>query len=102
MAASRSVALPVILVVLALVGAFSATGAFVTGVAPTSASIALRGVVSQQALPIGLVEGTSLATSLQVVTAAYWAVLILVTVPCGFLIILYLQSERTKAGMTPK
>mmetsp|Transcript_67850 Transcript_67850/g.194883 ORF Transcript_67850/g.194883 Transcript_67850/m.194883 type:complete len:103 (-) Transcript_67850:126-434(-) len=102
MAASRSTVLPVALVVLAFAAAFYSSGAFVNGVAPTSTSAALRGVVSQQALPIGLVEGTSIATSLQVVTAAYWAVLILVTVPCGFLIILYLQSERTKAGMTPK
>mmetsp|Transcript_9124 Transcript_9124/g.32329 ORF Transcript_9124/g.32329 Transcript_9124/m.32329 type:complete len:102 (+) Transcript_9124:87-392(+) len=92
-------------VVLAAVGALCALHAAASAfVGATGAKSALRGASSsltRAALP-GLVEGTSVALSLQVVTAAYWAVLILVTVPCGFLIILYLQSERTKAGMTPK
>mmetsp|Transcript_45638 Transcript_45638/g.118650 ORF Transcript_45638/g.118650 Transcript_45638/m.118650 type:complete len:104 (+) Transcript_45638:50-361(+) len=102
MAASRSTVLPLALIALAFVGALYSTGAFVNGAAPLASSSVLRGRVSQQALPVGLVEGTSVATSLQVVTAAYWANLVLVVVPVGFLIILYLQSERTKAQFATK
>mmetsp|Transcript_58345 Transcript_58345/g.147941 ORF Transcript_58345/g.147941 Transcript_58345/m.147941 type:complete len:104 (+) Transcript_58345:71-382(+) len=94
----RSLLLPAALATLALCGVLSACGAFVGGSAPPAAGASLRATAqAQRALPVGLAEGSSVATSLAVTTAAWWANIVLLIIPLTFLIILYLQSERTLA-----
>jgi len=100
--ARRTLLLPIALAALALCAGLSACGAFVggSGAAPGAATSLRTTAVSQirrAALPAvdGLVEGSSVATSLAVTTAAWWANIVLVIIPLSFLIILYLQSERT-------
>mmetsp|Transcript_58343 Transcript_58343/g.147936 ORF Transcript_58343/g.147936 Transcript_58343/m.147936 type:complete len:104 (+) Transcript_58343:87-398(+) len=97
-AARRSLLLPVVLAAFALCAVLSSCGAFVGGSAPPASGASLRTAAqAQRALPVGLAEGSSVATSLAVTTAAWWANIVLLIIPLTFLIILYLQSERTLA-----
>eukprot|EP00443_Scrippsiella_acuminata_P055674 CAMPEP_0115501916 /NCGR_PEP_ID=MMETSP0271-20121206/68655_1 /TAXON_ID=71861 /ORGANISM="Scrippsiella trochoidea, Strain CCMP3099" /LENGTH=109 /DNA_ID=CAMNT_0002930887 /DNA_START=87 /DNA_END=416 /DNA_ORIENTATION=+ len=95
------VLIPVALAALALSAAvFFACGAFVGNSAPavgTSLRAASAGQTALHGLPVGLVEGSSVSMSLAVTTAAWWANIVLLIIPLTFLIILYLQSERTLA-----
>mmetsp|Transcript_112154 Transcript_112154/g.250320 ORF Transcript_112154/g.250320 Transcript_112154/m.250320 type:complete len:104 (-) Transcript_112154:146-457(-) len=99
MAAARRTLLPAALLALALVGALYEAGTFVNGGRPATPVTSLRGGTAQQALPaeaMALAE-TSVVTSLQIQTPAWWANILGVILPCTFLIVLYIQSERTKA-----
>mmetsp|Transcript_58347 Transcript_58347/g.147945 ORF Transcript_58347/g.147945 Transcript_58347/m.147945 type:complete len:104 (+) Transcript_58347:67-378(+) len=96
--ARRSLLLPTALAAFALCAVLSACCAFVGSSAPPAVGASLRaGTQTRHALPVDLVEGSSLATSLAVTTAAWWANIVLLIIPLTFLIILYLQSERTLA-----
>eukprot|EP00448_Togula_jolla_P021725 CAMPEP_0170590786 /NCGR_PEP_ID=MMETSP0224-20130122/12055_1 /TAXON_ID=285029 /ORGANISM="Togula jolla, Strain CCCM 725" /LENGTH=78 /DNA_ID=CAMNT_0010914605 /DNA_START=103 /DNA_END=336 /DNA_ORIENTATION=- len=61
-----------------------------------SPATSLRGNTARQALsPESMPEvDTSVLTALAVSTPGWWANIVFVVIPCGFLIILYLQSER--------
>merc|ERR1712039_275747 len=93
--ASRGVLLPVCLLALAAATAMYG-GAFVVGTARIPQ--AARGsAVSQRALPVEALADSSVTIALQVSQPGWAANLLGVIIPCTLLIILYLQSERTKA-----
>mmetsp|Transcript_91891 Transcript_91891/g.255970 ORF Transcript_91891/g.255970 Transcript_91891/m.255970 type:complete len:104 (-) Transcript_91891:170-481(-) len=102
--AGRSLLLPLTLLVLAAVAALCGPTAFVGG-QTRAPSTALRTLTPQRALPLdmGVPAETSVATALAVSTPGFWANIVTVIVPVTFLIVLYLQSERTKAeeGIEP-
>mmetsp|Transcript_53333 Transcript_53333/g.170888 ORF Transcript_53333/g.170888 Transcript_53333/m.170888 type:complete len:104 (-) Transcript_53333:118-429(-) len=97
--AGRSALLPVALLALAAAALLLGPGAFVGGRAQAPATASLRSGAARAALPLGAgaVAESSVATALAVSTPGFWANIVTVLVPCSFLIILYLQSERTKA-----
>merc|ERR1711972_49671 len=75
MAGTRRTLLPAALLALALVGALYESGTFVNGGRPATPVTSLRGRTAQQALPaeaMALAE-TSMMTSLQVQTPAWFA-----------------------------
>mmetsp|Transcript_86709 Transcript_86709/g.187570 ORF Transcript_86709/g.187570 Transcript_86709/m.187570 type:complete len:97 (+) Transcript_86709:58-348(+) len=90
MAASRPVLLPLLLAACALFGALSFCG----GAAPVTGA-ALRGNTARAAVPEAMALESSLTTALAVSTPGWWANIVGVMVPLTFLIVLYLQSERT-------
>merc|ERR1719150_3112347 len=94
MAARRTI-LPALCLALAVAALFR-PAAFVSGLAPASPLSSTRGM-ALRSLPAGAVAETSVATSLAVSTPGFWANIVTVLVPITFLIVLYLQSERTKA-----
>eukprot|EP00403_Amphidinium_massartii_P023442 CAMPEP_0178408572 /NCGR_PEP_ID=MMETSP0689_2-20121128/20012_1 /TAXON_ID=160604 /ORGANISM="Amphidinium massartii, Strain CS-259" /LENGTH=97 /DNA_ID=CAMNT_0020029679 /DNA_START=423 /DNA_END=716 /DNA_ORIENTATION=+ len=93
--ARQAVLLPVLLLALA---ACSTLHAFVGSSAPAAAQTQLRGDVAARAVPVESIEavGSSINTALTVQTAGWWANIFFVVIPCGFLVTLYLQSERSK------
>eukprot|EP00930_Biecheleria_cincta_P097921 TRINITY_DN895_c0_g3_i2.p1 TRINITY_DN895_c0_g3~~TRINITY_DN895_c0_g3_i2.p1 ORF type:complete len:119 (+),score=24.29 TRINITY_DN895_c0_g3_i2:52-357(+) len=92
--AARRVLLPLLIAAVACTSLLYGLS-FVCGSSP-SASAATRSLrTSQRAVPVEL--GSSVATALEVTTAAWGANIALLLVPFTFLIQLYLQSERTKA-----
>eukprot|EP00403_Amphidinium_massartii_P022528 CAMPEP_0178401494 /NCGR_PEP_ID=MMETSP0689_2-20121128/16330_1 /TAXON_ID=160604 /ORGANISM="Amphidinium massartii, Strain CS-259" /LENGTH=98 /DNA_ID=CAMNT_0020022315 /DNA_START=77 /DNA_END=373 /DNA_ORIENTATION=+ len=95
MAAQRKVILPALL--LALGAALLFSNVAFTGVSRpvTGTNLRAGGVVASQALPLEAVE-SSISTALTVQTAGWWANIFFVVIPCGFLVTLYLQSERSK------
>mmetsp|Transcript_88142 Transcript_88142/g.273834 ORF Transcript_88142/g.273834 Transcript_88142/m.273834 type:complete len:105 (+) Transcript_88142:98-412(+) len=97
--AGRPMLLPAALLALAAAAAFCGTSAFVGGNYRASSTVSLRAGAARGALPAGaeILADSSVATSLAVSTPGFWANIVTVLVPCSFLIILYLQSERTKA-----
>mmetsp|Transcript_65776 Transcript_65776/g.148425 ORF Transcript_65776/g.148425 Transcript_65776/m.148425 type:complete len:103 (-) Transcript_65776:100-408(-) len=97
--AARPTLIPLALLALAVLGAFCGLSAFVGGARSASTSTSLRVSTAQRALPL---EGASIAdssvlTALAVSTPGFWANIVTVMVPVTFLVVLYLQSERTKA-----
>eukprot|EP00930_Biecheleria_cincta_P043594 TRINITY_DN2991_c0_g1_i1.p1 TRINITY_DN2991_c0_g1~~TRINITY_DN2991_c0_g1_i1.p1 ORF type:complete len:118 (-),score=23.20 TRINITY_DN2991_c0_g1_i1:166-471(-) len=92
--ASRRVLLPFLLAVMACASAVWSMS-FVYGSSPSATPTTRSLRVSQHAVPVEL--GSSVATALEVTTAAWGANIALLVVPFTFLIQLYLQSERTKA-----
>mmetsp|Transcript_73812 Transcript_73812/g.175714 ORF Transcript_73812/g.175714 Transcript_73812/m.175714 type:complete len:97 (+) Transcript_73812:94-384(+) len=92
--ANRSGLLSILFVALAL---FSGFQAFVGSTAP-STSTSLRASVATRAVPVEAIDavGSSMNTALTVQTAGWWANIFFVVIPCGFLVTLYLQSERSK------
>mmetsp|Transcript_20717 Transcript_20717/g.64721 ORF Transcript_20717/g.64721 Transcript_20717/m.64721 type:complete len:105 (+) Transcript_20717:128-442(+) len=97
--AGRPMLLPAALLALAAAAALCSTSTFVCGSHRASPTLSSRASTARSALPAGaeLLADTSVATALAVSTPGFWANIVTVLVPCSFLIILYLQSERTKA-----
>mmetsp|Transcript_20721 Transcript_20721/g.64738 ORF Transcript_20721/g.64738 Transcript_20721/m.64738 type:complete len:105 (+) Transcript_20721:128-442(+) len=97
--AGRPMLLPAALLALAAAAALCGASAFVCGSYGASPTPSVRAGATRSALPAGaeILADTSVATSLAVSTPGFWANIVTVLVPCSFLIILYLQSERTKA-----
>jgi len=102
MATHRPTVLPLALLAAATCLAMHSALVFVGGgvasqrVENPARTVALRAVPAG-IVDAGIVEGSSLATSLNVSTPGMWALIVLTLVPVTFLIILYLQSERYKA-----
>merc|ERR1719203_930079 len=74
--------------------------AFVGGSLRAPASTSLRTSTARRALPVGaepLADASSLTTSLLVSAPAWAANTLGLLIPIGFCVILYLQSERSKA-----
>mmetsp|Transcript_10650 Transcript_10650/g.24227 ORF Transcript_10650/g.24227 Transcript_10650/m.24227 type:complete len:96 (-) Transcript_10650:69-356(-) len=91
--ASRSVILPLVMLAVVFLGGMQA---FAGNAAPTTGTqTSLRAGVASRALPLEVVE-SSMNTALSVQTAGWWANIFFVCIPCGFLMTLYLQSERSK------
>mmetsp|Transcript_1430 Transcript_1430/g.4550 ORF Transcript_1430/g.4550 Transcript_1430/m.4550 type:complete len:104 (-) Transcript_1430:57-368(-) len=102
--AARSNILPLVLLALAAAALLCGTSAFVGGSAP-AAGTSLRTATAQRALPPGadVVAESSISTALAVAAWGMAANIVTVFVPVTFLVVLYLQSERTKAeeGIEP-
>mmetsp|Transcript_46896 Transcript_46896/g.111665 ORF Transcript_46896/g.111665 Transcript_46896/m.111665 type:complete len:101 (+) Transcript_46896:101-403(+) len=97
MAHHRSMLLPVCVLVALAVAAFGGLEAFCGSASPSATTQSLRSTASRQALPVESFEvASSLSTALTVQTAGWWANIFFVVIPCGFLVTLYLQSERSK------
>mmetsp|Transcript_108513 Transcript_108513/g.324481 ORF Transcript_108513/g.324481 Transcript_108513/m.324481 type:complete len:107 (-) Transcript_108513:100-420(-) len=104
---ARSALLPLALLALAAAALLCGTSAFVGGRSPAASTGSLRATtLSRRALPPGaegFVAESSLATALAVAAWGMAANIVTVFVPVTFLVVLYLQSERTKAeeGIEP-
>mmetsp|Transcript_42214 Transcript_42214/g.91997 ORF Transcript_42214/g.91997 Transcript_42214/m.91997 type:complete len:106 (-) Transcript_42214:89-406(-) len=98
--AARSALLPVVLAAVLFAGAVYQTVNFVEGARPGQSATALRGNTARRAFsPDSMPEvDTSVLTALAVSTPGWWANIVFVVIPCGFLIILYLQSERVRVA----
>mmetsp|Transcript_17750 Transcript_17750/g.50548 ORF Transcript_17750/g.50548 Transcript_17750/m.50548 type:complete len:108 (+) Transcript_17750:112-435(+) len=98
--ASRSALLPLALLVLAVTALLCGCGSAFAGIrAPAAAGTGVRTATAQRALPPGaegIVE-SSVSTALAVAAWGMAANIAFVFVPVTFLVVLYLQSERTKA-----
>eukprot|EP00448_Togula_jolla_P004635 CAMPEP_0170594880 /NCGR_PEP_ID=MMETSP0224-20130122/14242_1 /TAXON_ID=285029 /ORGANISM="Togula jolla, Strain CCCM 725" /LENGTH=102 /DNA_ID=CAMNT_0010918979 /DNA_START=52 /DNA_END=360 /DNA_ORIENTATION=+ len=95
---ARSALLPVVLVAALVFGALHETVSFVDGSRPAQPATALR-TARRAFSPDSVPEvGSSVLTALAVSTPGWWANIVFVVIPCGFLIILYLQSERVRVA----
>merc|ERR1712039_673965 len=102
MVGNRPIALPLALLMASAIAVLQAALAFVGSSTSGARALGSSRAGNLRAVPAGVVEGSSLATSLAVSTPGMWALTVLTLVPLSFLIILYLQSERYKAenGLT--
>mmetsp|Transcript_19418 Transcript_19418/g.45153 ORF Transcript_19418/g.45153 Transcript_19418/m.45153 type:complete len:99 (+) Transcript_19418:82-378(+) len=94
--AKRSAILPICIMAIVLFGGLQC---FVGNSIRTSTPTHLRSGVASRAIPMEAVDAavsSSVATALSVQTAGWWANIFFVCIPCGFLMTLYLQSERSK------
>merc|ERR1712182_30345 len=97
--ASRSKLLAVVLLVAWVAAVFWAAPAFVGGQpAPVRG---LRATASRQALPaeamdLAALDASSVQTALQTSVPGLLACIVAFVFPCAFLMVLYMQSEKTK------
>mmetsp|Transcript_17753 Transcript_17753/g.50558 ORF Transcript_17753/g.50558 Transcript_17753/m.50558 type:complete len:107 (+) Transcript_17753:65-385(+) len=97
--AGRSSLLSLVLIVLAATALLSGCGSAFAGIRAPAASTSVRTAPALRALPPGaeVIAESSVSTALAVAAWGMAANIAFVFVPVTFLVVLYLQSERTKA-----